>query len=78
MIQVSAQEISVDPQKSIKDMYFRLVTHGGDDPFRAVVQKGMQDACKELGCKADIDWVAGILLFNKKGSRKQLLCNLMG
>jgi simple sugar transport system substrate-binding protein len=38
-----------------KGMYFRLVTHGGNDPFWAVVQKGMMDAAKELGCKADID-----------------------
>ena len=40
-------------------LYFRLVTHGGDDPFWAVVQKGMLDAVKELGCKADIDLVGG-------------------
>ncbi|HEY9593326.1 MAG TPA: substrate-binding domain-containing protein [Spirochaetia bacterium] len=40
-------------------MYFRLCTHGGDDPFWAVVTKGMQDACAELGCKADIDLVGG-------------------
>ena len=42
-----------------KGMYFRLVTHGGDDPFWAVVQKGMLDAVDELGCKADIDLVGG-------------------
>ncbi len=42
-----------------KGMYFRLVTHGGDDPFWAVVQKGMLDAVAELGCKADIDLVGG-------------------
>jgi simple sugar transport system substrate-binding protein len=36
-------------------MYFRLVTHGGNDPFWAVFQKGMIDAAAELGCKADID-----------------------
>ncbi|MFZ4615501.1 MAG: substrate-binding domain-containing protein [Rectinemataceae bacterium] len=40
-------------------MYFRLCTHGGDDPFWAVVTKGMQDAATELGCKADIDLVGG-------------------
>jgi simple sugar transport system substrate-binding protein len=40
-------------------MYFRLCTHGGDDPFWAVVTKGMQDAVAELGCKADIDLVGG-------------------
>jgi simple sugar transport system substrate-binding protein len=42
-----------------KGMYFRLVTHGGDDPFWAVVQKGMLDAVDELGCKADIDLLGG-------------------
>jgi simple sugar transport system substrate-binding protein len=36
-------------------MYFRLVTHGGNDPFWAVFQKGMIDAANELGCKATID-----------------------
>jgi simple sugar transport system substrate-binding protein len=36
-------------------MYFRLVTHGGNDPFWAVFQKGMIDAAAELGCRADID-----------------------
>ncbi len=36
-------------------MYFRLVTHGANDPFWAVFQQGMIDAAKELGCKADID-----------------------
>ena len=36
-------------------MYFRLITHGGNDPFWAVFQKGMIDAAAELGCRADID-----------------------
>jgi simple sugar transport system substrate-binding protein len=36
-------------------MYFRLVTHGANDPFWAVFQKGMIDAAAELGCRADID-----------------------
>ncbi len=36
-------------------MYFRLVTHGGNDPFWAVFQQGMRDAADELGCRADID-----------------------
>ena len=57
---------SVDPAKSAKDMYFRLVTHGGDDPFWAVVRKGMEDACKELGCKADIDLCGGDLALQQK------------
>lgn len=38
-----------------KGMYFRLVTHGGNDPFWAVFQQGMRDAADELGCRADID-----------------------
>jgi len=46
-------------QKPGAGMYFRLCTHGGDDPFWAVVTKGMQDAVAELGCKADIDLVGG-------------------
>jgi simple sugar transport system substrate-binding protein len=49
-----------------KGMYFRLVTHGGDDPFWAVVQKGMLDAVKELGCKADIDLVGGDVYLMQK------------
>jgi len=60
----------VDPQKSAKDMYFRLVTHGGDDPFWAVVHKGMLDAAKELGCKADIDLCGGDLALQQKRFRE--------
>jgi len=56
----------VDPTKTVKDMYFRLVTHGGDDPFWAVVRKGMEDACKELGCRADIDLCGGDLALQQK------------
>ena len=54
-------------QKPAEGMYFRLVTHGGDDPFWAVVQKGMRDAVKELGAKADIDLVGGdVALMTKR------------
>lgn len=54
-------------KKPGEGMYFRLVTHGGDDPFWAVVQKGMIDAVKELGCKADIDLVGGdVALMTKR------------
>ncbi|HEB32680.1 MAG TPA: hypothetical protein ENI15_17690 [Spirochaetes bacterium] len=49
-----------------KGMYFRLVTHGGNDPFWAVVQKGMMDAAKELGAKADIDLVGSDLPLQAK------------
>jgi len=52
--------------KPAEGMYFRLVTHGGDDPFWAVVQKGMMDAAKELGCKADIDLVGGDVALMQK------------
>jgi simple sugar transport system substrate-binding protein len=47
-------------------MYFRLVTHGGNDPFWAVVQKGMMDAVAELGCKADIDLCGSDLALQQK------------
>lgn len=47
-------------------MYFRLVTHGGDDPFWAVVQKGANDAAKELGCRVDIDLCGGDLALQQK------------
>lgn len=47
-------------------MYFRLVTHGGDDPFWAVVKKGMMDAVAEVGCKADIDLCGGDLALQQK------------
>ena len=46
--------------------YYRLVTHGGDDPFWAVVQQGMRDACAELGCEADIDLAGGDLADQQK------------
>jgi simple sugar transport system substrate-binding protein len=49
-----------------KGMYFRLVTHGGNDPFWAVVQKGMMDAAKELGAKADIDLCGSDLPLQQK------------
>ena len=46
--------------------YYRLVTHGGDDPFWAVVQQGMRDACAELGCDAEIDLAGGDLANQQK------------
>jgi simple sugar transport system substrate-binding protein len=49
-----------------KGMYFRLVTHGGNDPFWAVVQKGMMDAADELGCRADIDLCGSDLPLQQK------------
>ncbi|RME84230.1 MAG: twin-arginine translocation signal domain-containing protein [Caldilineae bacterium] len=46
-------------------MYFRLVTHGGDDPFWAVVKQGMMDAAELYGCRAEID-LAGSDLANQQ------------
>lgn len=46
-------------------LYFRLVTHGGDDPFWAVVKQGMIDAVAVYGCKAEID-LAGSDLANQQ------------
>jgi len=54
------------PKKPAAGMYFRLVTHGGNDPFWAVVQQGMRDACDLLGCKADIDLCGGNLALQQK------------
>jgi simple sugar transport system substrate-binding protein len=53
-------------KKPAEGMYFRLVTHGGDDPFWAVVKKGMIDAAEFYGCKADIDLCGGDLALQQK------------
>ncbi|HSV32476.1 MAG TPA: substrate-binding domain-containing protein [Atribacteraceae bacterium] len=47
--------------KPAAGMYFRLVTHGGDDPFWAVVQRGAFDAAAQLGAEVDIDLAGGDL-----------------
>ncbi len=52
-------------QKFGEGLYFRLVTHGGDDPFWAVVKQGMLDAVGVYGCKAEID-LAGSDLANQQ------------
>jgi len=52
--------------KPAEGMYFRLVTHGGDDPFWAVVQQGMKDAAEVMGCKAEIDLCGGDLSKQQK------------
>jgi simple sugar transport system substrate-binding protein len=59
-------EVEKEVEKPGEGMYFRLVTHGGDDPFWAVVQQGMRDAAEELGCKADIDLAGGDLANQQK------------
>jgi len=63
-----AEEVAAAPEvtKPGEGMYFRLVTHGGDDPFWAVVQQGMRDAAEELGCRADIDLAGGDLSNQQK------------
>jgi len=48
-----------------EQLYFRLVTHGGDDPFWAVVKQGMIDAAAVYGVKAEID-LAGSDLANQQ------------
>lgn len=53
-------------KKPAEGMYFRLVTHGGDDPFWAVVQQGMLDAAKEFGCQVDIDLAGSDLALQQK------------
>ncbi len=53
------------PQAEGEQLYFRLVTHGGDDPFWAVVKQGMMDAAALYGVKAEID-LAGSDLANQQ------------
>ncbi len=63
-----AEEKAAAPavQKPGEGMYFRLVTHGGDDPFWAVVQQGMRDAADLYGCRAEIDLAGGDLANQQK------------
>jgi simple sugar transport system substrate-binding protein len=61
-----AEEAAEAAKKPGEGMYFRLVTHGGDDPFWAVVQQGMRDATDELGCRAEIDLAGGDLANQQK------------
>jgi simple sugar transport system substrate-binding protein len=53
-------------QKPGEGMYFRLVTHGGDDPFWAVVKQGMMDAAELYGCQAEIDLPGSDLALQQK------------
>jgi len=52
-------------EETKKEYYFRLVTHGGDDPFWAVVKQGMEDAAALYGVQAEID-LAGSDLANQQ------------
>jgi simple sugar transport system substrate-binding protein len=65
-------------EKPGEGMYFRLVTHGGDDPFWAVVQQGMRDAAAELGCQADIDLAGGDLANQQKKFEEAVAANPNG
>ena len=62
----SAEQQAPAETKPGEGMYFRLVTHGGDDPFWAVVNQGMRDAADELGCRAEIDLAGGDLSKQQK------------
>jgi simple sugar transport system substrate-binding protein len=66
----AAQEATTAPkpaeQKVGEGLYFRLVTHGGDDPFWAVVKQGMIDAAALYGCKAEIDLAGSDLAAQQK------------
>jgi len=61
-----AVDIPITPDKPIGQYYFRFVTHGGDDPYWAVLHQGMIDACKELGVKADMDFCGENLALQQK------------
>ena len=63
---VPAEEAAPAQAGPAEGMYFRLVTHGGDDPFWAVVQQGMRDAAELYGCGADIDLAGGDLANQQK------------
>lgn len=63
---LTSQVTAAAGEKPAEGMYFRLVTHGGDDPFWAVVKKGMMDAAAFYGCKADIDLCGGDLALQQK------------
>ncbi len=54
------------PAQQEKQLYFRLVTHGGDDPFWAVVKQGMMDAAALYGVKAEIDLAGSDLAAQQK------------
>ena len=54
------------PTKTPQQRTLNIVTHGGDDPYWAVVRQGMLDACKELGIKADMDFCGGDLALQLK------------
>jgi ABC-type sugar transport system substrate-binding protein len=67
-----AADIPITPNKPVKEYYFRFVTHGGDDPYWAVLHQGMLDACKELGCKADMDFCGDDLALQQKRFREAI------
>ena len=67
LLMVSMNSLAFGQEKKpAEGMYFRLVTHGGDDPFWAVVQQGMLDAAKEFGCQVDIDLAGSDLALQQK------------
>ena len=71
-------DLPIFPNKTPRQMYFRIVTHGGDDPYWAVVHQGMLDACKELGIKADMDFCGGDLALQLKRFKEAMAMNCDG
>lgn len=71
----AAEEKEAAEAKPGEGMYFRLVTHGGDDPFWAVVNQGMRDAAEQLGCRAEIDLAGGDLANQQKAFQDAVASN---
>jgi len=56
----AAKPVPPKVAKPAEGMYFRLCTQGeAGDVFFSVVERGMKDACEELGCGADFDLSGG-------------------
>jgi len=70
--------VALAQESESKQLYFRFVTHGGDDPFWAVVVKGAQDAAQLLNCKVDFDLVGGDLALQQKRMQEAIAMNVDG
>jgi len=65
-------------EEKADEMYFRFVTHGGDDPFWAVVLQGARDAAKLLNCKVEFDLVGGDLALQQKRMQEAIAAKVDG
>ena len=82
----AAEEVAVEEPAEVADdaalpgkgLYFRLVTHGGDDPFWAVVKKGMEDAARETGARAEIDLCEGDLAWQMRAFEEAVAAGVDG